>query len=451
MDCADPNLRRRRVLIVSPHFPPINAADMHRVRLSLPYYREFGWEPTVLAVDGDYVEGTREPELLETIPDDIPVHRVRAVPARWTRRVGFGALALRAAPYLYREGVRLLRRQRADLLFFSTTMFPAMALGRLWKRRFGTPLVLDMQDPWVNDYQQLDPQRPRKHRWARRMHETLEPWTMRAVDGLIAVSENYHRVLRQRYPWIPEWACRTLPFGASSADFEVSVRGGRPNRIFDPDDGLCHAVYAGRLGTDMRLVCRAICEALAAGLRENPDLFRRVRLHLVGTSYALGSEARPTLLPIAQAMGLADFVSEHPQRLPYLEVLRLLKAADFLLVPGSDDPAYTASKLYPYILARKPLLAVFHRSSSVVEIVRTTEAGEVVAFDSGDSSDDIAIRLQPALRNLLQRLPFEPQTNLAAFEPYTAREMTRRQCELFDLIADRTGPTVPNPELLATA
>jgi len=40
----------KRVLIVSPNFPPINAPDMQRVRMSLPFYRDNGWEPVVLAV-----------------------------------------------------------------------------------------------------------------------------------------------------------------------------------------------------------------------------------------------------------------------------------------------------------------------------------------------------------------------------------------------------------------
>lgn len=33
----------KRVLIISPHFPPINAPDMQRVRMSLPYYKDMGW------------------------------------------------------------------------------------------------------------------------------------------------------------------------------------------------------------------------------------------------------------------------------------------------------------------------------------------------------------------------------------------------------------------------
>ncbi|HVX09720.1 MAG TPA: glycosyltransferase [Pirellulales bacterium] len=429
----------RRVLIVSPHFPPTNAADMHRVRISLPFYQDFGWDPEVLAVDAAYVEGTREPALLETVPEGVPMHRVRALPARLARKVGFSALGLRAFPFLYRQGLRVIRLRKPDLIFFSTTMFPVMPLGRLWKRRFGVPFVLDMQDPWVTDYYDRNPGAPRlpKHRLAQRMHKMLEHWTMRDVDGLLAVSETYHHALRERYPWIPESACHTLPFGAPASDFEIAGRADSSTKLFNAGDGLWHGVYAGRLGADMRLVCHAICKALVAGLQENPSLFGRVRLHFVGTDYAVGAAAKATIQPIADSMGLGEVISEQPGRLPYMEVLRLLKAADFLLVPGSDDPAYTASKLYPYILARKPLLAVFHQASSVVQVVRSTAAGDVVTFDSADTHCEIAARLLPVWKALLTWLPFRPPTNWRAFEPYTAREMTRQQCEFFDRVLQR--------------
>ena len=40
-----------RLLIISPHFPPINAPDMQRVRMSLPHFVDAGWEVVVLTVD----------------------------------------------------------------------------------------------------------------------------------------------------------------------------------------------------------------------------------------------------------------------------------------------------------------------------------------------------------------------------------------------------------------
>jgi hypothetical protein len=428
-----------RLLIVSPHFPPVNAPDMQRVRMSLPHFTEFGWEARVLAVDPDRVEGVREPLLLETLPCGVPVHHACAFDVRWTRQLGFSALALRALPFLHRAGARLIREHRPDLVFFSTTMFPVLVLGRLWKRRFGVPFVVDMQDPWVSDYYERRPrlERPRKHRLAQRMHRALEPFTMRAVDGVVAVSAAYHETLRERYPWISADVCRTIPFGASETDFEVAAKMDFRNPFFTRGDGLVHGVYVGVLGRVMSQTCRTICRAFRRGLDAAPGLYSKLRLHFIGTDYAACDRARATIRPLALETGLEQFVFEETSRVPYFEALRLLRDADFLLVPGSDNPQYTASKIYPYILARKPLLAVFHERSSVVSAIERTRAGTVVAFGANDNPLEIAEKLLPALTNLLESLPFTPDTDWQKFEPYLAREMTRRQCELFDVVMNR--------------
>ena len=77
---------RRRVLIVSPHFPPTNAPDMQRVRMSLPHFREFGWDPHVLTV-GDAGDTPVDPLLSATVPADVEVGACRRsqprLPAPW--------------------------------------------------------------------------------------------------------------------------------------------------------------------------------------------------------------------------------------------------------------------------------------------------------------------------------------------------------------------------------
>ena len=151
---TDPTPRPpRKVLIVSPHFPPVNAPDMQRIRLALPYLRALGWEPVVLAVAPDLVEGgVLEPLLEQTYPADIRVIRVRGIPQRATRLVGVGSLWLRCGRALRAAGDRLLRGERFDLVFFSTTQFDAFTLGPRWKAMFGLPYILDYQDPWINNY-----------------------------------------------------------------------------------------------------------------------------------------------------------------------------------------------------------------------------------------------------------------------------------------------------------
>jgi Glycosyl transferase 4-like domain len=437
----------RRLLIVSPNFPPANAPDMQRVRMSLPYFAEFGWEPRVLAVDPAYVERLRDPLLLETIPPTIPIRRTKALKVGWTQKLGVSALGLRAWPFLYRAGARLIAEDRPDLIYFSTTMFPVLALGRLWKRRFGVPFVVDMQDPWVGDYYDKRPvgERPPKFALAQRMHRILEPFTMRAVGGIVAVTDSYHETLRRRYPWISADVCRTIPFGASEKDFEVAAKMEWRNLFFVPNDGLLHAVCGGSLGRTKITTCRAICLAFRQGLDKQPELFSKLRLHFIGTDYAPSAQARATIRPLAAEHGLEKVIFESTDRVPYLATLRLYRDADFLLVLGSDDPSYTASKIYPYILAQKPLLCVFHEESSVVSVLKRTRAGQVVSFSKDDDAAAITEKLFPAMKEFLDALPFTPATDWKEFEPYRAREMTRRQCELFDHVLNRQS-AIRNPQ-----
>lgn len=427
----------KTVLVISPHFPPVNAADSHRVRTTAPYFRDFGWAPVVLAVRPEFVEGVKEPLLEETFPEDAPVIRTAALRTQWTRRFGLGNLGVRAWPFLYRTGCKLIRQKKVDLVYFSTTVFTAMPLGRVWKRRFGTPFVLDMQDPWVSDYYA---QRPKSHRppkyWAAApVHRFLEPWTMRAVDGLVAVSQDYVRTLTERYPWLSKLPARVLPFGAAETDFEIVRKQPQRNRFFDRADGAVHGVYVGRGGPDMETALRIIFEALKLGIRRSPERFSKLRLHFVGTDYACGERAKATVEPVARACGIGGYVEEHPLRVPYFEGLQLLLDADFLLVPGSDDPQYTASKLYPYILARKPMFAVFHERSGVCGILRETRAGGLLTFHTGDPPETYAGRLFEMWDSMLAGLPCAPETDWAAFEPFRARQIARAQCELFDEVA----------------
>jgi hypothetical protein len=46
----------KKILIISPHFPPSNLAAVHRSRLFAQHLPSFGWDPIILAVDEKYYE-----------------------------------------------------------------------------------------------------------------------------------------------------------------------------------------------------------------------------------------------------------------------------------------------------------------------------------------------------------------------------------------------------------
>ena len=425
----------RRVLIVSPRFPPTNAADLHRVRQSLPYLAENGWRPTVLAVDPADCAMPLDSWLERTVPPGVRVVRTGAVPARLTRRVGLGNFDLRALPYVARAGSRLLARERFDLVFFSTTAFSLMALGPYWQARFGVPYVLDLQDPWRSDYYSRTGTPPPggrlRHGVAQALAHVLEPTTVRRAAHVVSVSPAYPQMLADRYPGFAVSRTTVLPFGAPEADVETLRHSPVRQSVFDPDDGCTHWVYVGRAGADMAFSLEAFFLALRDARARDPERYARLRLHFVGTDYAPPGRERKTVEPVARACGVVDLVEERPLRISYAEALQAMLDADALVVPGSDDPSYTASKLYPTILARKPLLAVFHEQSSVLDVLRETQAGVGIAFETGEAPEAVARRIGEQWFDA-QAWTEVPATDWAAFETYTAREMTRRLCTMFD-------------------
>ena len=80
----------RKVLIVSPHFPPVNAPDMQRTRLALPYLRACGWELSLIHIFAWWGAWLNpDPQKTVIAPDPWfagKIHDDRdLVPAGWTR------------------------------------------------------------------------------------------------------------------------------------------------------------------------------------------------------------------------------------------------------------------------------------------------------------------------------------------------------------------------------
>jgi hypothetical protein len=191
----------------------------------------------------------------------------------------------------------------------------------------------------------------------------------------------------------------------------------------------------------MRFALEIIFCAYSLGLRSDPTLFSRIHFWFIGTSYAKAGTGRQTILPIAEKYEVASHVTEMPDRIPYFETLFLLNKASVLLVPGSTDTHYTASKIYPYILAEKPLLAVFNRQSSVLQVLRDIRYGRTVAFDNVEEDRDVYVKECLAhLRMLLLDNEERAGFDKAAFEPYTAKAMTAKQVEFFNQVITGTTP-----------
>jgi hypothetical protein len=435
---------RRTVLVVGPDFTPSSYPPALRIRFFAQHLRDFGWEPVILTVDASFYEWAVDCENYNLLPADLEVIRTRAFPASLTRKLGFGDLGLRSLWHHWHAVRRLCRSRRIDLIYIPVPPNYSMVLGRLAHARFGIPYVIDYIDPVVTDYYWKLPraQRPPKYALAYGLARLMEPFALKRVSGIVGVDISYTTDLFTRYNWLRAKATG-IPYGGEPADFDYVRQHPRANPFFDSNDGLLHLSYVGRGGPDMVAVLRVLFAAIRAGHERWPELFSRLRLHFVGTTYAHNAARQYQVLPVAHELGVENLVDEHPERVPYLTALQILLDSHALIVLGSDSAHYTASKIFPYILAARPLLAIFHEKSSVVDILEQTEAGHVVTFGTNRSLVAAVEEIIAQLRRILL-LPSSshPPTLWDAFAPYTARSMAARLASVFDNALGAIGSRV---------
>jgi len=425
----------KRALIISPYFAPLNTADMQRVRTSLPYFASFGWDVEIVMVDEQYTDVNRDDLLLQSIPQNIKIHKVAALKKSWTSKLGLGSIALRSLWY-YKEKVnRLLTEGKYELIYFSTTQFPVCVLGAYWKRRFGMPYVIDMQDPWHSDYYQHKPkaERPKKYWFSYRLNKYMEPIAMGGVDGLISVSAGYIETLKARYPRLANIPSAVITFGAFAPDQQIAEAN---KALFSSilKDGFFNVVYIGRGGADMHSAIKPLFNSYQKGLAEEPSLFGKLKLYFIGTSYAPAGEGIPTIMPLAKQYNVESSVVEITDRINYYHVLATLQQADALFIPASADPRYTASKIYPYLQQKKPLMAIMSKNSSAVEIItKCSKNAELFTFDSDEFLNDDGVY------QVLKKWAsgnFTQVETLPAFDAYTAHNLTALQTDIFNRVLE---------------
>lgn len=429
----------KRVLIISPHFPPVNAADMHRVRHMLSYIEGFNWLAEVIAVNPNCLDSyNSEVLLLKTIPSNIQIHLVNAWKKKYTSKFGLGSVSLRSFIFFLRKGNQLMKNQKYDLIFFSTTAFHVMALGPYWKKKFGVPFVLDIQDPWRSDHYLKLPrsQRPPKFWISYYLDSFLEKFTIPKSDAIISVSSSYIDTFKQRYSEFGG-ITEVIPFSINQEDFQIASSSNiKPDIIFDPSK--INVVYIGRGGHDLKFSVDLFFSALRLLENRKPDTFSKITCYFLGTSYASLGMGKETIKPLAIQLGLGDKVIEMPDRLPYFTTLCLIKSAQLLFIPGSMEEAYTASKIYPYILAEKPMIAIFHEKSSVINILNNCTNASVISFGSNNLRSSYLIeQIYEALLVQINNINTPQSFNKIAFEPYMAKSMTKNVIDVFEKVCSR--------------
>ena len=418
----------KQVLIIAPDFVPSSLPPATRVRFFANHLAEFGWKPIILSTKPEFYHWPIDAENEQLLDEDLEIIRANAWRSSWTSKIGFGDVGMRSLWSHWSILKRICRERQIDLIFIPVPPYVPMVLGRMAYQKFRIPYVIDYIDPWVTEYYWKLPRAQRPPKWplAYAMSRLLEPYAIRKVAHITGVSKGTTDSVVDRYRRLSEGDASEIPYGAEPEDFEYVRRHPRRHTIFDRHDGLVHITYIGACIPGMYPAVKAVFEAVKLGLKHAPEQFRRLRLHFVGTSYAPEGNSIEGVASLARDAGIGEQVNEHPRRVSYLDSLQIMLDSDMLLLVGSDEAHYTASKVFPYLLSARPLLAVFHEESSINQILRQAGADAAITFNAEQPPHNRIEEIMSKLDVVLEDgIAMKEVGGLVLLELYTTRAMTK--------------------------
>ena len=423
-------MTERTVIVLSPYFPPSTLAGVHRARHLARHLPAAGWHPVVLCVDEAWHEERLDPGLARLVPPTAEIVKVGAAAAQLTGLAGIRDIGVRAWLPLRQALVRLLRTRPARAVLITGSPYYPMLLAPMVKRDFGLPVVLDFQDPWVSAWGAARPGLS-KAGLSHRLAVLLEPRALRGAAFVTGVSDAQNRAMAARYPWLDRARMAAIPIGGDPDDFAALSAA---DAVADIGDGppSISLNYVGTFLPRAGPLVRALMRSFARLRATEPALAARIRLNFIGTSNRTSDAADHPVRAIAEAEGVAEAVREFPPRVPYLQALGVLVRSHGVLLIGSDEPHYSASKIYPALMCGRPFLSLFHHASSAHTIL--SEAGGGCAFAFATEGELAA--LEPGIADGLRRLALAPDSlgspNPSAYELCQARNVAARFAAIFD-------------------
>ena len=256
---------------------------------------------------------------------------------------------------------------------------------------------------------------------------------------MTSVSDIQNAQMAARYPWFDSRRMASIPIGGDPDDFVALRRSPLAEGSEDLDPEFINFSYVGtfmpRSGELMRVLLRSFRRLRA----KHPSLASRMRLNFVGTSNQPNDFSSYRVRAIAEAEGVTDVVREIPQRLPYLRALSVLARSDGILLIGSDEPHYTASKIYPALMSGRPFLSLFHQASSAHKVLTTAGGGLALAFSAKEELAALEEPLSEALFKVAAAPVSLGVTDRSVYAPFEACATAQRFGDIFDELRDSCG------------
>lgn len=459
-----PEMTVKTVLMIAHDFPPIRTSGIYRPLKFAKYLSDFGWKPVIVSAQ-PFGLGSLDPSMLRELPENVEVVRTlrpslldwearlyRAVlrrdprdandsvvptgpiappsgetTASWRKAILRTVLSpMRAilqhalyfpddanlwAWHAYRAAAHVIRRQRVDAIFSTSSPASAHLVGAALSKRFDLPLIADFRDPWTRNI-------PRQHdpKLRRVLERQLEITVLKRASGIVYISDRLADLARTAFPMISASKFHVIENGFDEGDFaQAPAYASSPNSRLEL---LNVGTIYGSSGFESIL---SAMEQLHAASTETAPSLRHIG------PVSSGQRQRLSALSALGALELTGVIAHDL-------IAERMVAADvhILTVPdGAEDrPPNIPGKLYEQLRSGRPILFVGPESDTSKHIL-DSGAGWVFRADQRDAVIAKLTELAEAKRAGTLRSG-APAAGVVQFE---RRELTRQLAERLSAVA----------------
>jgi len=406
---------------VAYHFPPMNVSSgIQRTLRFVQYLPEFNWEPVILTAHPRSYTGVSSASLAE-VPPQLQLRRAFALDTArhlslWKMYPRWLALPdrwwtwwLGAVP----AGLSLIRKLKPNVLWSTYPIASAHLIAYTLHRLTGIRWVADFRDPMSEADYPSDPLERRAFQWIE--HRTLEH-----CERAVFTAPGALRIYAQRYPDIPDSRLTIIENGYDESSFVGAAQAESPRRSGDGPLFLLHSGIVYPEERDPRCLFAALAQ-----LRENGRL-KDGQLKLV--LRATGNDQY--LRGLIAQYRIEGLVTLEPS-LPYRAALAEMMATDGLLVlQATICNNQVPAKLYEYLRARRPILALTDPRGDTAAVLRSAGIDTIAPLDSQEEIARLLVRFLELLRQ--RRAPVAREAAVAAA---SRRSRTMELASVLDAVA----------------
>ncbi len=275
-------------------------------------------------------------------------------------------------PYAIHAGNKIIANEKFDFIYASSPTPTALIIANILSKKWGIPWIAEFRDPWADSDHYDFPE------FRRLIEKKLEKKILANVSGIVSVSEP-----------LAEYYGKHFHKPSISA-----MNGFSPEDIIDIKREINYEkdlilTYTGTVHLDIEHL-----EPLFDGVSRLGPFKQQIKI-LFYTRYIDG------IMNLAKQFGVEKQIF-HKDRVTYKESLQIQRNSDVLLFLIPHQYGNLTTKIFEYIAALRPILAIGNSDTLAAEFVKSRRVGI-----TSDNPDKIASCLRKWIKQkeLLNGIP----------------------------------------------